>query len=176
MLKSYKWYKHFNVCLPLKIFRFKIEQNMSVVEYDYLHVLIKAKPPNLVKFLSLWPEFICVLGKWSFIHVESESQIHEVGQHYFPCSHMLRNTGGLGELAENSKPDKPKYHTYHCFFHPELELLNFVHFRFVSWWMWFNGSHTEIQRHFLTNAFCYLRTSKSARIIAVCKRTLIRKT
>ena len=29
---------------------------------------------------------------------------------------------------------------------------------FVSWWMWFNGSPTKAQRHFLTNAFCYLRT------------------
>ena len=29
---------------------------------------------------------------------------------------------------------------------------------FVSWWMWFNGTPTKLQRHFLTNAFCYLRT------------------
>ena len=28
----------------------------------------------------------------------------------------------------------------------------------VSWWMWFNGSPTKAHRHFLTNAFCYLRT------------------
>ena len=28
---------------------------------------------------------------------------------------------------------------------------------FVSRWMWFNGSPTKVQRHFLTNAFCYLR-------------------
>ena len=28
---------------------------------------------------------------------------------------------------------------------------------FVSWCMWFNGSRTEVQRHFLTNAFCFLR-------------------
>ena len=29
---------------------------------------------------------------------------------------------------------------------------------FVSWWVWFNGSPTKIQRHFLTNAFCYFRS------------------
>ena len=29
---------------------------------------------------------------------------------------------------------------------------------FVSWWMRFNGSPTKEHRHFLTNAFCYLRT------------------
>ena len=29
---------------------------------------------------------------------------------------------------------------------------------FVSWWMWFNGLTTKVQRYFLTNAFCYLRT------------------
>ena len=29
---------------------------------------------------------------------------------------------------------------------------------FVFWWMWFNGSPTKVQRHFLTNAFCYLHT------------------
>ena len=28
---------------------------------------------------------------------------------------------------------------------------------FVSWWMWFNGPPTIVQRNFLTNAFCYLR-------------------
>ena len=50
---------------------------------------------------------------------------------------------------------------------------------FVSWWMWFNGSHTEVQRHFLTDAFCYLlyvynihQDTKSARLIAVCKRSI----
>ena len=50
---------------------------------------------------------------------------------------------------------------------------------FVCWWMWFNGSNTEVQRHFLTNAFCYLlyvynihQDTKSAWLIAVCKRTL----
>ena len=42
--------------------------------------------------------------------------------------------------------------------------------------MWFNGSHTKVQRHFLTNAFCYLRTyitctkiRNRPRLIAVCK-------
>ena len=44
--------------------------------------------------------------------------------------------------------------------------------------MWFNGSPTKVHRRFLTNAFCYLRTlynmyqdTKSARLIAVCKRS-----
>ena len=54
---------------------------------------------------------------------------------------------------------------------------------FVSWWMWFNGTPTKVQGNFLTNAFCsvillhsYLynmhQDTKSARLIAVCKRTL----
>ena len=29
---------------------------------------------------------------------------------------------------------------------------------FASWWMRFNGSRTKVQRHLLTNAFCYLHT------------------
>ena len=48
---------------------------------------------------------------------------------------------------------------------------------FVSWWMWFNGSHTKAQRHFVTNAFCYPsyvynmhQDTKSARLIAVFKQ------
>ena len=51
---------------------------------------------------------------------------------------------------------------------------------FVSWWMWFNGTPTKAPRNFLTNA-CILLPSyvynmqpntKSARLIAVCKRSL----
>ena len=29
---------------------------------------------------------------------------------------------------------------------------------FVSWWMWFNCSHTKVQHHFVTDALCYHRT------------------
>ena len=51
---------------------------------------------------------------------------------------------------------------------------------FVSWWMWFNGSPTKVQRHFLTIAFrlpSYVynmhQDTKSARLIAVCKRSFV---
>ena len=49
---------------------------------------------------------------------------------------------------------------------------------FVSWWMWFNGSSTKAQCHFLTNAILlpsYVynmhQDTKSARLIAVCKHS-----
>ena len=52
---------------------------------------------------------------------------------------------------------------------------------FVSLRMWFNGLPTKAYCHFLTNAFCYLvrvhnmhQDTKSARLIAVCKRTLVK--
>ena len=50
---------------------------------------------------------------------------------------------------------------------------------FIFWWMWFNGSPTKVQHHFLTNVFCYLRTyitcikiRNRPQLIAVCKRPL----
>ena len=46
---------------------------------------------------------------------------------------------------------------------------------FVSWWMWFNGSPTKVQRHecILLPSYLYNmhQDTKSARLIAVCKRT-----
>ena len=50
---------------------------------------------------------------------------------------------------------------------------------FVSSWMWFNGSATKVQRHLFTNAtllpsyvYNMYQDMKSARLIAVCKRSL----
>ena len=43
---------------------------------------------------------------------------------------------------------------------------------FVSWWMRFNGSPTKAHRHFLTNAFCYLRTYITCTKIRTTARSL----
>ena len=61
-----------------------------------------------------------------------------------------------------------------------LYTLRFNWADFVSWWMWFNGSPTKAHRHFLTSHECILlpfyvynmhQDTRSARLIAVCKRT-----
>ena len=52
---------------------------------------------------------------------------------------------------------------------------------FVFWWMWFNGSHTQISTASFSDECIFLplyvynilQDGKSARLIAMCKRTLI---